>query len=120
MNLFKLLNFNLLLGLALTAIAIYFLGHAGDISEANDIAKEKVQGYIVLAAVAIFGFFAIFRTIIGFIFKASSSLLVLFIIYKLTQNIENEEIVMVVDTILVLFVVFVLYALFSAIYKERS
>ena len=120
MNLLKLLNYNSLLGLGLTAIALYLLQHAGDISEANDIDKEKVQLYIVIGALVIFGFFALFRTVIGLLFKAASYLVIVVFIYKLTETIEEESIVVIIDICLVVFSLFALYAFVSTLYHEKG
>jgi len=120
MHLFKLLNFNFLLGLGLTAIAIYLLNHATDISEANDIDKQSVQGSIVIAALVLFGFFAIFRTIVGAIFKTTSYLAIAVYIYFQTDKIEDETMVVIIDIALVMMIVFALYALFSTLYEKKS
>lgn len=120
MNVLKLFNFNLLLGISIATGAFYLLNHTSDIAKANDFDEATVRNYIIMGAVVIFGYFAIFRTVIGFLLKTISAFVIIFFIYKLTDTIEDDSIVMMIDIFLILFILFALFAFFSTVLGEKK
>ena len=113
--------YNFILAIFISSLAIYLFMHSGDIAKDNSIDELIVKQSIVGGGAVAFFFLSRLQSVVGKFLKVLAYLLVGAFVIKMTANMQDKTLLMIIRVIVGLVIAFVLYGFVSFVFfKNRN